>query len=119
MFSATRQNYTRKAERDRFDREVRTMLVEEFDAVEQTSGFYQYSVWTSAGPLGVNVYVEKNSPGCVMTRFKNAQAGKELCGAAVPSGKWNHHFSPGTTCETALDHIRGCFETVTFVQDKE
>jgi len=105
-----RQHITKKPDRLRFDREVRKMLVEEFGAVETPDGMYSYRMNTKAGPLGISIHEGVDSPGNVMTRFDFAHQGNAMVSATVPSGKWNHHFQPGTSCDDALEYLRGQFE---------
>jgi hypothetical protein len=105
-----RRKITKKAERERFDREVRKMIVEEFGAVETPDKMYQYRMNTKAGPLCISVHDGHECPGCVMTRFDFAHQGEAMVGATVPSGKWNHHFRTGTSCNDALEYIREQFE---------
>jgi len=108
-----RKRITRKPERERFDREVRRMLVEEFGAVDQgDDAYHKYRMITKAGPLGISIHEGVESPGNVMTRFDFAIQGEALVGASVPSGKWNYHFSPGVSCDEALQTIRVSFERI-------
>jgi hypothetical protein len=101
-----RKEITPKKERDRFDREVRKMLVEEFGAIEPDGAAYQYRLNTKAGPLDVSIHEGIDSPGNVMTRFEFPLPGQEWVGASVPSGKWNFHWPPGADCDESLDTLR-------------
>jgi len=106
-----RKHITRKADRLRFDREIRKMIVE-FGGVATDEHRGEYRMNTKAGPLSIHVYECSDSPGWVHTRFDHALVGEALFGASVPSGKWNHHFAAGETCDDALDCMRASFERI-------
>jgi len=106
-----RHKITPKPERERFKREV-VKLLAELGAIAINEAEYRMN--TKAGPLSIDVDLgnDSHSPCSVFTRFDYALTAQALVGASVPSGKYNFHFSSGTTCNAALDEIRSCLSRI-------
>jgi hypothetical protein len=107
-----RKRITKKPDRLRFDREIRKLISDVGGVHVGENSAYEYRMNTKAGPLSIHIHECVDSPGSVMTRFDHALVGESLVGASVPSGKWNHHFSTGETCDDALDYMRIGFERI-------
>lgn len=108
-----RKPITRKPERERFKREV-VKLILRYGIQRPNGAPNEFRMNSKAGPLDVSVsqFGCDDSPATVFTRFDFAIQGESLCGASVPSGKHNFHFSPGTSCDDALEMLERHFERI-------
>ena len=108
-----RKQITKKPERERFKREIVKLIVE-WGGIATDEEHGEYRMNTKAGPLSLHACLDDDydSPCTVFGRFDFALVGSALVGASVPSGKHNFHFSPGVTCDDAIDELRRFFERV-------